>query len=208
MYCTSTEDYQYTQKKVKKTKSGLWDNWIERMLIESDDDDWQTQTATIPCSGSSAMSATGSSHPMTQPNSDDKPKGGITDDAEETEEHRKLPGKAIALESLKSYYGGRSSTSEMGVSIATIFEFAAHWSLLPNRSTLWPVSSPPFQFPLSLNQTQVPMCGAKRAIDIFVTSPFTFRLTSLTSSHPVFMNILAHSLPGSNHWRTTLRDFG
>ena len=128
MHCTSTEDHQYTQKKAKKNKSGLWDNWVERMLIESEDDGWQTQTATIPRSGSSAVSATGSSRPTTQPNSDDEPEGGITDDAGETEEHRKLPGKAIGLKSLKSYYGGRSSASETGVSIATIFEFAAHWS--------------------------------------------------------------------------------
>ena len=67
------------------------------MLIESEDNGWQTQTATIPRSGSSAVSATGSSRPTTQPNSDDKPEGGITDDAGETEEHRKLPGKAIGL---------------------------------------------------------------------------------------------------------------
>ena len=126
MNFTSTRDCQYTQKKAKKNKSGLRDNWIERTLIESEDDDWQTRSATIPRSGSSA--ATGSSQPTTQPNSDNEPEGGITDDAGETEEHRKLPGKAIGLESLKSYYGGRSSASETGVSIPTIFEFAAHWS--------------------------------------------------------------------------------
>ncbi|KAF8258466.1 hypothetical protein EI94DRAFT_1707976 [Lactarius quietus] len=40
-----TEDRRYTQKKAKKTKSGLRDNWIKRTCIESEDNDWQTQTS-------------------------------------------------------------------------------------------------------------------------------------------------------------------
>ena len=125
----SNNTHRYPQKRAKKSKSGLHDNWIERTRIEAGDDDWQTWTGTQSVesttvhsgyapSRSSAVSATGSSQPMNQPNSDDKDEGGITDDAGETAEHRNLSGKPQHLERLKSYYGGKSKASETSVIIS------------------------------------------------------------------------------------------
>ena len=139
---------------------GLHDDWVERVHIdlEDDSDDGQTQTHwqsvdsitagnDHPRSLSSGVSATSSSWPTTQLSSDDECEGGITDDAGEREEYRKLSGKARPAETLKSYYGGRSKASETGVCIGTNLNFAAHMSL--NRSILWPALSPLHQFPAS-----------------------------------------------------------
>ena len=79
-----------------------------------------------PRSVSSGVSVTGSSRPTTQPNSDDECEGGITDDAGEGKEHGNLSGNAMRAETLKSYYGGRSKTSETGVSIGTNIDFVTH----------------------------------------------------------------------------------
>ena len=101
------------------------DDWVNRTCLnaEVDSDDGQPMTVgdDFPHSLSSGGSVTSSSLPMTQPNSDDKSMGGITDDAGEREEHGKLLRKATHEEILKSYYAGGSKALEMGVSIATYY---------------------------------------------------------------------------------------
>ena len=122
-YFVSITDHRYPQKRAKKYKQALHDDWVERTRInaelEVNSDDGQPITVgnDYPHSLSSGVSATGSSRPMTQPNSDNKSEGGITDDAGEREEHGKLLGKAICGDILKSYYAGGSKALEMGVSI-------------------------------------------------------------------------------------------
>ena len=79
-------------------------------------------------SGSSAVSASGSSQPTTLPDSDDGDEGGITDDAGERQEPGNLSGKAIHPETLKGYhYGGRLKATETGVSVGKNVNFDAHF---------------------------------------------------------------------------------
>ena len=82
-------------------------------------------------SGSSAVSASGSSQPTTLPDSDDGDEGGITDDAGERQEPGNLSGKAIHPETLKGYhYGGRSKAAETRVSVGKNVDFDAHFCLI------------------------------------------------------------------------------
>ena len=82
-------------------------------------------------SGSSAVSASGSSQPTTLPDSDDDDEGGITDDAGERQEPGNLSGKAIHPETLKGYhYGGRSKAAETRVSVGKNVDFDAHFCLI------------------------------------------------------------------------------
>ena len=138
---------------MKKAKLGLHDNWVERMHIQVDtEDDDGIKPIVVgnkgySCSGSSAVSVSGSSQPMTQPNSSDNDEGGITDDAREREEPGDLSGKAMHPNTRKHYYyGGSSNVAETGVSSVVNVEFDAH---ILHRSGLWPALSPPLQFPPS-----------------------------------------------------------
>ena len=122
-YFVSITDHRYPQKRAKQYKQALHDDWVERTCInaelEVNSDDGQPITvgSDYPHSLSSGVSATGSSWPTTQPNSDNKSEGGITDDAGEREEHGKVLGKAMCGDILKSYYTGGSKALETGVSI-------------------------------------------------------------------------------------------
>ena len=174
---SSNNTCRYPQKRAKKSKSGLHDNWVERTRFAASDDDWETQSGTQSVesmtvhsryarSRSSVLSATGSSRPTTQPTSGDEDEGGITDDAGEMAEHKNLSGKPPHLERLKTYYGGKSKVSGTGVIIGTRLYFTSHGAHLQWSSPTVPRFSPhcPHYFGSHLRQAKhkLPCCCFSR----------------------------------------------
>jgi len=218
-FFTRYRDHVPPKKKAKASKTGLRDDWAQRMRATEDVSQvdlwpqWDMEgyepmeiNTDQSRSASCGMSLTNSSRPPTQPSSDVDVEGGITDDAGEEEERRKLSDNVVHTDAMKAYYSGKPNPVSVLVNVGCCVD--GDNTSMPLRTLcqqlLFRCSSSRAQVPTPL----MPICGGKREKSVLVIFLYTFRPPSQKSSRLISMNFLGYFLPGSNCQIANFSNFG